>query len=128
MYQYTLQKDVYFQTNILGIDYFNRWLRIYPDGEIIIRKGYSWNGCSPKFVLFDIAIGTPEGIIIQPENVPITYFASLLHDCLYQFRKHIGITRKQADNEFLRELQKRKFKLAKLYYFAVRIFGLIFAK
>ena len=61
-----------------------------PDGRLIIPREYTWDGCTPKFSILDIfVIGTPDGIKNINTGKPKTYFASLVHDVLYQyFRWH----------------------------------------
>lgn len=41
-------------------------------GRIIVTKGYAWNGCSPKVCLFDVLVGTPEGVVHAEKGVPKT--------------------------------------------------------
>lgn len=111
-----------FNTNIYGVDYEDKNIIIYKEGYIKVKEGFKWNGCSPKFVILDILIGTPEGRPISSTNLyPITYYASMIHDALY--RSNAPITRKQADICFYENLKDYNFKLAKLYYLAVRMFG-----
>jgi len=54
-------------------------------GRITVMRGYAWNGCSPKYCLFDILLGTPEGVVDSRTRRPKTFYASLVHDALYQF-------------------------------------------
>ena len=56
-----------------------------------------------------------------------TYYASLVHDVLYQFAKDIRsfIKRKEVDREFLNILNRDGLRFAKLYYIFVRLFGWI---
>jgi len=60
-------------------------LIIEMGGRITVTRRYAWNGCSPKFCFFDLLIGTPEGVVHARTGRPKTYFASLIHDALYQF-------------------------------------------
>lgn len=91
------------------------------NSKLTIHKGYAWNGCSPKFdILGLLVIGTPDGTIDYRTGKPRCYYASLVHDVLYQYEL---TTRKYADLMFLTLLQGSKFPIAKLYYLAVRIFG-----
>ena len=64
-----------------------KWLTLQPNGNAIVYKGYSWDGNSPKFNILDFFwLGTPDGI--RHANKPVTYYASLLHDILGQFKHH----------------------------------------
>ncbi len=104
---------------------------IEKSGRITIKANYSWDGCTPKFSLFDLAIiGTPDGISFGREHKPKTYYASLVHDALYQFipdmEDQSTITRLDADNFFYKILEEHEFALRRLYWLAVRLFGGLF--
>lgn len=107
-------------------------MTIGKDGKITIMKGYSWDGCTPKFSLIDLlVIGTPDGILSDKTGKPKAYYASLVHDALYQFLPDLPddnkiYTRKMADDIFLQILEDAKFMPRKLYWLAVRIFGGLF--
>ena len=93
-------------------------------GYITVTRGYAWNGCSPKFCLFDLVVGTPDGVVHRWTGRPKTYYASMIHDALYQF---LGagspITRRQADACFLRLMGDSEFMPRYVYWAAVRLFG-----
>ena len=61
-----------------------------------------------------------------------TLVASLVHDFLYQYLPQIIALstqknpRKAADKEFLHILRRMGFKLSRVYYRAVRLFGGVF--
>ena len=124
-YKFCEKRIIKFTTQLKGCSFDSEWLQIKPNGKIIVKgtnkEGYSWDGCSPKFVVFDLLIGTNDGRMVN--NYPITYYASMLHDILYQYKKEIEFTRKQVDMEFKRQLEIKKFKLSSVYYFFVRCFG-----
>jgi len=129
---FVTHKDEKFQTDILGRDFENEWIKISPDGKIIIKGthvqengkgGYAWDGCSPKFAVLDIVIGTPDGVVDETTEKPKTYNASMVHDALYQFAHQAKIKRSESDKLFLKRL--KGFKLKYIYYIAVRIFGWI---
>jgi hypothetical protein len=104
-----------------------RRLEIHPDGTLRIPAGYAWDGCTPKFALWDIVIGTPDGMPNQTTQKPKAYYASLVHDALYQFLDAGSpITREQADQLFLELLTRDGFAPRQLYYRAVRLFGGLF--
>jgi hypothetical protein len=99
-------------------------LIIETTGRITVTRGYSWNGCSPKVCVFDFLLGTPDGVVHKNTGRPKTYFASMVHDALYQFLKTDSpIGRKQADDCFLRLMEDSDFSPRYLYWAAVRIFG-----
>lgn len=103
------------------------WLEIKKDGKIIVKKDYAWDGCSPKLNILDLLwVGTPDGAI--NEGKPVTYYASLVHDALGQFRedKEMPFDREQRDLIFHEMLEG--FTFQKLYYLAVRVFGSLYSQ
>jgi uncharacterized protein DUF1353 len=99
-------------------------LIIERGGRVTVTEGYAWNGCSPKMPFLDLLIGTPDGAVYKPTGRPKAYFASLVHDALYQFLDAGSpISRRDADGAFLRLLQASEFRLAWIYWAAVRIGG-----
>lgn len=102
-------------------------LVIERDGRITITRGYAWDGCTPKFCLFDILTGVPDGVVHERTGKPKTYFASLIHDALYQFLPDgLPFTRKDADEFFLRLMAESDFSPRWIYWAAVRLFGGLF--
>lgn len=94
--------------------------------KLVVHTGYAWDGCSPKFRILDLEIGTPEGVTNWSTKRPITYRASLVHDALYQYKYDHQISRKQADALFLQVLEQESFFWSKIYYLGVRAFGWIY--
>ncbi len=140
-WRYKLERDFTYETKIpielpkgkYAINWMDKngqlWISIEKDGTIDILQGYSWNGCSPNISICDLFwVGTPDGVIDVTIGKPVAYYASMIHDALYQmlYYKVCPYTRKQADKIFYNELKKRKFKLAGLYWLAVRMLGWIF--
>lgn len=99
-------------------------LIIETDGEITVTRGYAWNGCSPKVYVWDLFFGTPEGVVhVRTEKVK-TYYASLIHDALYQFLGDgLPLSRRDADNIFFRLMAESDFKPRWIYWLFVRVFG-----
>ena len=103
-YKYTLPENYnYYNERLKNVYYSSDWLHI-SNGYITIDKGYSWNGCSyvPDF----------KG----------TYYASLVHDALYQYK----VDRKIADLVFYDLMKRDNFKLKWIYYKGVYFFGKFF--
>ncbi len=99
-------------------------LIIEQGGRITVTRGYAWNGCSPKFCVFDILLGPPEGVVHVRTEKPKTYYASLVHDALYQFLPdHLPLKRRHADRFFLLLLAESEFAPRWLYWTAVRLIG-----
>ena len=102
----------------------HRRLEIHPNGDLKVLAGYAWDGCTPKFSLFDILIGTPDGIPNERTKRPKTYYASLVHDVLYQFMElNPAVPKATADLIFLELLTRDGFAPRKIYFLAVSIFG-----
>lgn len=139
-----LETKVRVKTGIKGVDFKSAYLDISVKGELDIKRGYAWNGCSPKTAILGMVFGTPEGALPNPqekdrikgnlENLgytdlhwqkPKTYYATLIHDSLYQISDHHAekMDRKTADLIFLAVLKACRFPAAKLYYLVVRILG-----
>ena len=101
-----------------------RRLELHPNGDAKVLAHYSWDGCTPKFSIWDIVFGTPDGIPNRNTTKPKTYYASLLHDALYQFLDvDLPMSRASADRVFLELLTRDGFGPKWVYYAAVRIFG-----
>jgi hypothetical protein len=107
-----------------------RRLEIRKNGEIKVLAGYAWDGCTPKFSLWDICVGTPDGVPNALTKKPKAYYASLLHDALYQFSiQELPAPidrRKEIDRIFLQLLERDGFAPRVVYYWAVRILGGLF--
>lgn len=103
----------------------HRRLEIDADGTARVLAGYAWDGCTPKLFLCDLVIGTPDGVPNAVTRKPKAYYASLLHDVLYQFlwSGDLPVTRAAADRIFLDILTRDDFAPRRLYYLAVRLFG-----
>jgi len=129
VYVFIIREDVQYTCKLLQRDFENDWIRMDLLGDVTIKgsngDGYTWDGCSPKVNVCDLFfLGTPDGRISTKTGKPCTYYASLIHDTLYQFIDEIGISRREADRVFLHYLGD--FQLRYLYYFAVRMFGGVF--
>jgi hypothetical protein len=102
-------------------------LEIDARGEARVLAGYAWDGCTPKFSVFDILVGTPDGVPNQLTKKPKAYYASLLHDVLYQFLDAgLPMSRAQADRVFLEILARDRFAPRLFYYGVVRALGGLF--
>jgi hypothetical protein len=102
----------------------NRRLEIHPNGDLKVVARYAWDGCTPKFKVFDFLIGTPDGAPNNLTKKPKTYYASLVHDALYQFLEiNPSVSKLQADKIFRELLSRDGFAPRNIYYFFVVIFG-----
>lgn len=103
----------------------SQWLDISTSGTITVKandNGYAWDGCTPKWSFLGLWIaGVPDGHVDYRTGKPYTYYASLVHDALYQYLHSVPVTKKQIDLLFLKMLGD--FRLRNLYYFCVKHFG-----
>lgn len=120
-YVYKLEEDfLIYLPELKGINIKLPYVSV-SDGLLKIHKDYAWNGCTPKFKIFGLKIiGTSDGTIDYATGKPLLYYASLVHDALYQYQV---IDRKKTDKIFLRLMNDVEFFLANEYYYAVRLFG-----
>ena len=132
VYVYCIKEDHKYLSSIKGREFENEWLKLAEDGTVIVKgtnyKGYAWDGCSPKVKIKDVYIGTSEAVLNFDTGYSKTYYASLIHDVFYQFSKDVKslVGRKEVDREFYAILKKDNFVFARLYYYAVRLFGWIY--
>ena len=106
-------------------EFDSRWLNISVDGKVTVKaneKGYSWDGCTPKMSILNLfMVGVPDGHVDYRTMQPYAYFASMVHDALYQYLDTVPVTKKQIDQLFLKMLGD--FKPRYVYYIFVRLFG-----
>ncbi|NVJ45608.1 MAG: DUF1353 domain-containing protein [Cytophagia bacterium] len=109
------------------------WLKI-SDGVITVKgdynNGYAWDGCTPKFNALHITWGNFDGKLKRfgkGNYRPYTYYASMVHDILYQYKRCAPITRKEADLIFFDILNQSGYMWKWVYYYAVRFFGWYFS-
>jgi hypothetical protein len=98
-------------------------------GTLTITRGYSWDGCTPKFCVWDFSFGTPDGVVNAKTGRPKTYFASLVHDVGYQFLPDgLPLKRREIDGFFLTLMTASDFGPRWIYWLAVRLFGGLFRR
>lgn len=120
-WKWKLDEDYVFEDGYFdGIEADYEWASIH-DGELTIYAGYAWNGCSPKKSYWSLfVLGTPDGTLDIETGKQRCYYASLVHDALYQYE---FIKRSHADQLFLELMEEAEFLPAKIYYWAVRLFA-----
>ena len=130
VYKYFHKENVWIKTNLTGRSFDKDFLTIATDGTIHINgnkgNGYAWDGCSPKAIRFDFIWGTPDGILDFRTEKPITYFASMIHDALYQYKHEAPLSRKEADLIFRSILRESGFRWWRIYGLGVRIGGMFY--
>jgi len=70
-YKYQLVEDEIFQINILGFNIRTQFIDLWPNGKLIVKSGYAWDGAS--------------GPTIDTKS---SMRASLGHDALYQLMRN----------------------------------------
>jgi hypothetical protein len=121
-WRYALADDYGMHSEHLrGVHFENKWLTI-KDGNLVVKAGYAWDGCSPCILVVGLFyIGPPDGA--QLLGNPATYHASLVHDVLCQFKKEVPISKATSVAVFRELLDKARFPLAGAYATAVALFG-----
>jgi hypothetical protein len=135
VWKFVHHSDFTYQTTIFinrKCDY--EWLSISEDGTIRVKgsnsKGYAWDGCTPKKNCLHITWGNFDGQIKRfgkGDYKPYTYYASMIHDVLYQYKRCAPVTRKEADRLFLYMLKEAGFMWDGLFYAGVRAFGWLYS-
>lgn len=121
---YRLEADYTYQSGREAEFLESKWLRIETSGSITVKAGYAWNGCSPKLNVLDLCVlGTPDGIVNVKTMKPKAYYASLVHDALYQYYSYHSLSRGEADRIFRDILRRDRFLLGPVYYCFVRALG-----
>ena len=111
-YKYQLYKNEVTQTYIRPPSpIVTEYITLMPDGLLIIKKGYAWDGASGPTI-----------------NTKSLRTPSLIHDALYQLlreRQLVQAWRKDADNEFIRLCAARGvWKIRRWWLLkGLRIFG-----
>ncbi len=125
-YIFKIEQDYTHQTKWqLDQPFESQWLEISREGLIRVKAnetGYAWDGCTPKISILNLwVLGVPDGHVDYRTMQPYTYFASLVHDALYQYLDTVPVPKSDIDKLFLEMLGD--FKLRKIYYLCVRVFG-----
>ena len=131
VWKFVTEEDFTWKTTILkGRECNFEWLKISKDGTITVKgtnnKGYAWDGCTPKWNFFHVTWGNFDGKLKKFESgnyKPYTYYASMVHDVLYQYKRCAPITRKEADIIFYEILKKSEFMWSSVFFAGVRLFG-----
>lgn len=121
-YIYKLDED-YVLTHAVftGVEFSNEFCSI-KDSKLTVFAGYTWDGCTPRIHIAGLfSVGTPNGVL--KEGKPWTYYASLVHDVLTQFRQHLPFTKEQVTLIFEQGLISIDWPLTSLYVHTVSRFG-----
>ena len=110
--------------HLIGVDFSNEWITI-RHGRITIKAGYAWDGCSPTWNLGPLWFGPWDGPLTS-EGKPVTFYATLVHDALCQFRPDIpNLSKKQTVDLFRSMLIESGAPtwMIRLYPWAIDHFG-----
>lgn len=107
-----------------------QWGFISKGGNLLISRGYAWDGCTPKLSISGRVVGVSDGPISEISGLPATYHASLIHDLLCQFQgdKKMPFGRDEIDRLFYLVMVRDGFKYAGAYYWAVRALGGVYGR
>ena len=111
-YKYQLVRDYSVMVDIANETINSEYIKLYPDGQLIIKTGYAWDG--------------PSGPTIDTRD---SMRGALIHDALYQCMRDYGLDRDKykdvADTEFRKaciEDGMSGFRAGYMYY-GVKLFG-----
>jgi hypothetical protein len=110
-YKYQLEKDFITEVEIFGEYIISPFIELGPNGSLLIRKGYAWDG--------------PSGPTIDTKNF---MRGALVHDALYQLMREYGLNRNyRATADMIMRKFCRKDGMnpvsAWTAWFGVRLFG-----
>lgn len=136
VYKYIHTQDEWIITNIKDREPFtsgpDQFLSYTPDGKITvhasIQEGYAWDGCTPKKEIAHLLLGVPDGAINRSTGKPYTYYASMFHDAICQYKATVPFSRLEADIIFEIMLTQANFKWARLYGAAVKNYARVTKK
>ena len=97
--------------------------RLCPTGMLYVYEGYSWDGCTPKWLIGGYSVGVWDGRYrgcVYPE----LFESSMIHDVLCQMicceSCNFGYSQKEVDQIFFYYSKKSGFMFPTLYYWGVR--------
>ncbi len=133
VWKFVHKKDFSYKSNLLNRTCDFDWLSISVDGTITVKgtheNGYAWDGCTPKKNFLQITWGNFDGMLKRFDKgdyKPYTYYASMIHDVLYQYKRCVPVTRKETDKIFYHMLKDAGYCWAYIYYLGVRALGWIY--
>lgn len=69
IWKFRITEPVELKIPIKGRSFKNEWIILTKKGVLSIkaskRRPFAWDGCTPKWVWFDLMFGTPDGAIDQ---------------------------------------------------------------
>jgi len=110
-YKYQLEKDFITEVELFDQSITSPFIELRPDGYLLIRKGYAWDG--------------PSGPTIDTKDF---MRGALIHDALYQLMREYGLDRdyRSTADRIMRNFCLKdgmNFIRAWLVWFGVRLFG-----
>ncbi len=134
VWKFVHHKDYEYKSNLLNRTCDFNWLSISADGTITVKgshkNGYTWDGCTPKKNFAHITWGNFDGQLYRfkkGDYKPYAYYASMIHDVLYQYKRCVPVTRKETDKIFHEMLKDAGFMWAGVFYIGVRALGWIYS-
>ena len=116
-YFYIIIEDIeFYDDRFKSLDFSNDYCE-FKNGKLTVKKGYAFNGATPRWEFFGCEFGTPQGRAYSG----LRGFA--FHDAMYQYGKVIGLKRKYADRVQKTIHIEDEFNPAKFYCVVLRVFG-----
>lgn len=110
-YKYQLEKDFITEVELFGESVTSPFIELRPDGYLLIKKGYAWDG--------------PSGPTIDTKSF---MRGALVHDALYQLMRDHGLNRNYrstADTAMRKFCCEDGMSIVRAWYsfIGVRMFG-----
>jgi len=110
-YKYQLEKDFITEVDLFGESVSSPFIDLRPDGYLLIKKGYSWDG--------------PSGPAVDTKNF---MRGALVHDALYQLMREYGLNRdyRPTADKIMKQfclMDGMNPARAWITWFGVRLFG-----
>ena len=96
-----------------------------PTGKLFVYSGYSWDGCTPKWLIMGRRVGVWDGRY-RGEVYQELFEASMIHDVLCQMIRYsscnFGYDQKTIDQIFFYYSKRSGFMFPTFYYWGVRCY------
>lgn len=100
VFKFYLNEDVTHVSRFWICEKFRSEFLNVDGNKLTLKRGFKWDGCSPKITWKDLYIGTPDGVIEkfgEKNYLPKSGKGSGFHDALWKYRKELGLDRLTAD-------------------------------
>lgn len=128
-FKYKLSEQKEYKTDIIGQSYScknpDHPCEIFPDGKLLVYRGFLSDGNSPKFNTWFGPYGIPDGPFDHEKGEPITAPAFYKHDALIHLNREgqLNIEYKWIHAEYCHEIEKTNYRFRWFYCQVVKLLG-----